>query len=540
MIERNRGAVQEDYPWITLDDDGRPWMVFVTYDGKRDRLKIAPSTGSKLEPATTIAGPGMIHRPRIEAAGDDTLWAFWSGRNQKKTWVLKAQKMVSGDPAGDPVVLSKTGANQVFPDTARGPNGDLRVTWQAMHAGGPVVRMCRYDAVTDEWNTARTVSENGSAWRPRVAAGPGNEARIVYESAAEREFDLKMATVTPDGTVKQRALADTDHHESFAEIADTPSRKGFYVTWEEGKKNWGLASRGHHPATGINTGKYIRVGYFDSVDGSFRKLPDLHARSALLHSFRNPDVIKQQSDYVVNVPQVATDGDGAPWVFVRWAVNKKNVGWLGKNRVWHIAAFRFSPKKKRWSRPVRLKPTGFYQERLLSVERTPDGHLFLAWPSDKRVRPETTDAGVFLQRLNTDRDLTCPDEKNLYTDLPRKRPEIRPSGPVRQRTNDYEIETDGTKRTLYWGDVHRHTDLPPIARSGTARPPSTTATDTTWPDTISWRPRITPTRGQTSFPIIRTSGGRPRRSRIISPLPARFSGCTDTSGNRDIHGVIGT
>ena len=128
-----RPEYQSDFPALTVDSHGTPWIAYVEWDGKQDTLCLAKRNGESLAQVLTLGRPGIIHQPALAATTGDALVVVWSQVNDKNLMELKAQRVRKGQVDGDEVTLaaSDDGGN-VFARAATDHAGRIWVVWQAM------------------------------------------------------------------------------------------------------------------------------------------------------------------------------------------------------------------------------------------------------------------------------------------------------------------------------------------------------------------------------------------------------------------------
>ena len=104
---------QSDFPALTVDSQGTPWVAYVNWDGKQDTLCLAKRTDNRLTQVLTLGRPGIIHQPALAAAEGDILVVVWSQVYDKNLMDLKAQIVRDGRVEGAEMTLaaSDSGGN---------------------------------------------------------------------------------------------------------------------------------------------------------------------------------------------------------------------------------------------------------------------------------------------------------------------------------------------------------------------------------------------------------------------------------------------
>ena len=462
-------GIQEDFPAMCLDGDGTPWVAYVEWNGKADVLKVARKAGSGLKAIGTLAGPGIIHQPAIACDGKGVIWVVWSQVNSSNVMNLHARQVVDGKPQPKTVTLADSPAGDVFADAGTDRAGRVWVAWQSFRNGpGDIyARFCEGGKWSDE---IRVTSHKAGDWEPRLAFGRQDGAAIAFDSSRNGNFDVYLARVGPDGSVKLKQITNTPLHEARPSVAAAPG--GFWLAWERGGDRWGRNSRGVDGKAGLNAGKSVEVAYFDAGTGKVSPAadPTQAVRSAARAAARSAPAKKQRAEKpparqrkkqparggaTVNLPLVAVDGRGTPWLACRYYVGS----------FWRIALLKYDPAGKTWTQPVTLANSSFGQDRRCIAAGDGQGRLWLAWPSDRRKSKRAGKAGVYLARVDTAARLPAAGPAaRLPAAKPRaaaaaREPRWGDDTPERPRADRHVWTVNGKEYSLYWGDFHRHTDV---------------------------------------------------------------------------------
>ena len=453
--------VQRDFPAMCVDADGTPWVAYVEYDGKADVLKVARKTDDGLKDVMTLAKPGVIHQPAIACDGKGAVWVVWSQVNSKNVMDLHARRLVDGKAAAETVTLADSPRGDVFADAGTDRKGGVWVAWQSFRNGhGDIyVRHCEPGAAA--WSKdIRVTSHAAGDWEPRLAFG-SDGAAVVFDSSRSGNYDVYLAAVTVGGTVKVTQLSKTPRHEARASIAAAPDGKGYWVAWENGRLRWGRDTRGVGAATGLNAQKTVDVAYVDAATGKVALVanPTSAIKSAVVakQPARQPPKKPAKKPVrrrrpggagVLNLPRIAVDAAGSPWLACR--------AYRGTH--WKITLVKYDRTAKAWSQGVTLPNSSFSQDRNCSWA---GGAKWLAWPSDKRTNKKALVSGVYLAKIDT---AAAP---ALAPGPAARKAAAPPKGqvlwggqtPERLRSDHHTWTPAGTKYGLYWGDYHRHTDI---------------------------------------------------------------------------------
>ncbi len=292
----------------------------------------------------------------------------------------------------------------------------------------------------------------GGDWEPRLAFGESEDTLIVFDSYRNGNFDVFLARVSPTGTVSEPiAVANSERYEARAEAATSVDGKMLWVTYEDGIKHWGkdLGADWRKKGGGLHHDRQIKVVKVDLASGAVEKVSDI---TPLL-----PDLVADPQSVgtgAIDVPEIVVDTKGYPWVFFRYCL-------LSGRGFWQIAYSRLDPESGAWTKPEVLGKSTFCLDRRCSVAvHSEDGSLVVAYPSDLRTSKQAGDSGVYLASIDSTTDRESVGE--LPFDLVQEAPTLlKPYNdtPERDREDHHVWKIGGEEYTLYWGDVHRHTDF---------------------------------------------------------------------------------
>ncbi len=151
----------------------------------------------------------------------------------------------------------------------------------------------------------------------------------------------------------------------------------------------------------------------------------------------------------VNLPALTVDAKGDPWLMFRYC--------RGVN--WQIAVTKLDVERGDWAAPRSLADSTYCQDRRASLATGPDGRVYAVWPSDGRSRKQQGVSAVHLARLDGDapRELSGLVGKTAPAFVEAPKPVN--DTPERPRDDHHAWKFGGQKYSLYWGDLHRHTDF---------------------------------------------------------------------------------
>jgi len=431
-----RDGIQCDLPAAVSGKDGKALISYLEWDGKTDRLILSREIKKGFQQVSGDVAKGVLHKPAITIDGKGTAWIFWSETHGDTTVDLKARSWSASKGFGSPLTLADSDAAEAFVVAGTDSNGRVWASWQSFRAGEADIYARFLDPKSGKWSKEIAVAtQQGGDWEPSIAFDQKGQAWIVYDSSRGNEFNLNLARVNDQGQTREFAIAHSPKYEARASITTTAQGDGFWITAERGKEKHGLDYRGHGNDTGINAKKSVLFGKFESATGKFTEIPLGHAGRA-----GNP----------VNRPVVGVGKDGNPWIAYRYF----------NRALWRIAATGYRLDSKTWSSRRRIPNSSFGQDRTaIFLPAHEKGDLRLCWPSDERPNKAHQTAAVFLAALPSSTSLPAATPEKAGKAPTKKQLPHSHKTPERPAFDRHEWKVDGQTFGLFWGDVHRHTDV---------------------------------------------------------------------------------
>ena len=433
----------QDFPAMCLDDEGRPSIVYIGHNGRKDTLKLAQLIDGKLVRTKDIqTRGGDLYQPTIFNDPKDGLTAAWSELVNGR-WLVIQRPTGKGRLRWRP---RETGSD-IFLDAAVDTAGRQWLTWQRFDAGFSNIEI-KWDTDDGKRRHLPLTKHVKGDWEPRLILGRKDEALVLFDSYRNGNYDVFLANVTADGRSTIIPIATSERYEARAEGALSPDGKKLWVAYESGIKRWGkdLGAEWRKIGGGLNYDRRIKFVSVDLKSGKVRQISDI---TPLV-----PDVVSplgKPGSGAVNLPKVVVDQGGKPWIFFRYCP-ERGAGY------WQLAFTRFDGKE--WSQAKTLANSAFCQDRRCSALVDEDGMIWAAWPSDNRRNKQHGDTGIYLTKIDPTKKLASagplPFEIEGIQESPLKAPNDTPE---RDRNERNEWTINGETYTLVWGDVHRHTDF---------------------------------------------------------------------------------
>lgn len=426
-----------DFPAMTLDAHGTPWIAYLEHDGKNDSLNLARREGDRLVEVATLSKPGVLHQPALAATPSGTLWAFWGQVDSRDVVSLRARCFRAGK-AEPEITLAESDASDTFADAATDATGRVWVVWQSMRRGQADVFARWLDPQTNRWSPEIPVSSKaGGNWEPRIAFDAKDGAWVVFDSSRGGEFNLFLARVSPDGKVEERQITRSPRYEARARVAASHDGKSLWICAESGRERWGRPLRGHHSADGLNGQKKLLLGRFDTESKTFTEIEiPGEGRPA------------PRPALAVNLPALACDGAGNLWLSWRFFHQTH----------WRVAVSKYDPRGGTWSQPQELPHSAFGQDRHCTLAALGD-RMLVCWASDKRENKAPQTSGVYLGSISPEQPAFVPRGLRVLPDAAGEKPLLHEETPSRPREEHHTWTVGGKTYRLVWGDLHRHTDF---------------------------------------------------------------------------------
>lgn len=434
-LENN--ALHCDFPAMTLDTTGTPWIAYLEHDGKSDLLKLARREGSRFTEAATVSQPGVLHQPALASTPTGQLWAFWGQVNSHDVVSLRARCFHAGKMEPE-ITLAESDASDTFADAATDAAGRVWVVWQSMRRGQADVFARWLDPQTNRWSAEIPVSsQTGGNWEPRIAFDARDGAWVVFDSSRGGEFNLFLSRISLDGKVEEQQLTRSARYEARARIAAARDGKSLWIAAESGRERWGRPLRGHRTSDGLNGQKKLLLGRFDTETKTFAEVDvSTEGRPA------------PRPALAVNLPAIACDSAGNLWMAWRFFHQTH----------WRVAVCKYEPQTKTWSQPQEVPQSGFGQDRHCTLAAVGE-RMLLCWASDQRENKTPQRSGVFLGSISPAQPALIPRGLRVLPAAPGEKPLLNEDTPSRPREEHHTWTVGGKTYRLVWGDLHRHTDF---------------------------------------------------------------------------------
>ncbi len=445
--------------------DGAVRIAYLEFvPGKGDHVWTGRLESGQVEDKRCITeSPGRYANPTLTKAGDGPLWLTYEMQcGDASKWQVQAQRL-GDDNEQAPILLSRESGHAINHRVASTPGGGVLVLWQGERAG-------QYDILARELGadgTMEPIHPVGSGlrgdWAPSVAVTPAGDVCVVWDVYTGDSFDVCCNWRVDGVWGGVLVLADGPTFQGRAD-AVCDSRGRMWVLWEEGAEGWGKPFRGvEHEWTNITDG-YGPVHRFRKLhvarlnkDGTrtplAEPLPMPSFEAAHQQERRRPGA--EQLGVFYERGKLAVDASDRLWVVYRHYFATQAA--MPEPTLHHVedgwAIYARCIEGKRWSPPHSFdihQRDGM--QRLAVVPHR--NALAAAWATGRTDRrndpmPRGIATGILTHKPGKAATPRLAKAEPLGAYLPSAEPpQTLP-----------EVELRGKTYQLYYGDLHRHTDL---------------------------------------------------------------------------------
>ncbi|MEW6360468.1 MAG: hypothetical protein AB1696_29325 [Planctomycetota bacterium] len=424
----------DDYPAIACDASGKVFVAWVRYQDKKDEVLLRRLDGKAWSPAEKVSeAPGDFFKAKAAVDGDGRLWVAWAAQVEGN-WDLYARTLKDGQWSAT-IRLTDDPSPDIFHQLVADSTGKVYVCWQSFRAGsgdifarrlpdGKPIQVSTSDA--NEWDPAMTADSSGNVW-------------IAYDSYRAGNYDVFLRRLSGDALGNEIPVACSADSELHPSVACDKSGRVWIAYDNYGPKygkEAGLGDGGLH----IYRGK-IGLACLDGEE--IKAAPSPH-----------PPLPEPETNFektygpIAEMPCLAFDAQGRLWLICR--IMQRYVS-PHVNAIWEVQAL--CCRGDKWSDPILVFNSGGRSDIRTGTCLTPDGKRLVAFPTDRRSGlmrgPRTLDVRVA--------ELPTAMGEPVAPALAAM-PEAPAAAAIEPRAR-YQIEMDGKTYHVFWGDLHRHTDI---------------------------------------------------------------------------------
>jgi len=450
----SRAMRENDFVDIATAPDGNAWVVWTSYAGGRDEIRLAQFVNDVWNTDSPVPGvSGDVWRPRVGVEGDGTVWVVWS-QQVRGNWDLYAAAM-QGNAWIGPVRLTSDPGADFNARLARGPDGRLWVAWQGVRNGVSNIFLNWRGSQGNGWSAdVRLTQTAANNWNPAIGVDSSRRAYVVYDTYRNGNYDVFLRGYhTETGLGPETTVADSPHYEAYPEIAvDRQDR--LWLLWEQGAVNWGK-DRGY-------TLPKFGPGQPPGADTTLRLAVLARGQSRFQAPAASPmTALAERDRRFVRYPALAVDGAGRPWVAFRRLNQAGLAPGIGNRYYW--AAYATAYEGDRWL-PAALLPESPGRISSFPVVAGAERGAWLAWSGDSRRYGAASRPGanhVFAGRIALDSTPSAgPKLVDWQPAAVAPVPPVHPNEAEDVRAlRDYRLLLGGRTYRVVRGDLHRHSEL---------------------------------------------------------------------------------
>ncbi|MDA2924532.1 hypothetical protein MYX65_07730 [Acidobacteria bacterium AH-259-L09] len=428
-------SAQEDYPSVAAGRDGRLYAAWIGYQNDSDTVfySVLERSGWST-PRKVTEKKGIYGSTSTVSDGEGRVWVIYN-QLESGQFDLWAGQIAPALKA--PVQLTSHPGNDINFGAVTDKQGKIWLVWQSLRDGNSDIFAMRGSGFDSRLEEMRVSEHSANDWDPAVAVDSVGNAVVIWDTYRNGDYDIYMRAVDSQGRLGDVVpVAATPHYEVHASaVFDTQDR--LWVAWEESGPNWGkdTGQESTQVGTMLHTYRELRLrcrqngNWFELEEGPQSRFEGL------------PLNFQEQ-------PQLLLDEGGRLWLLFRQWISRQN-----PPEVWNIYAMNFNGRT--WLGPIQLPHSDGRLKQDFPAVALPDGRIWVVYSTDFR--------GTGTDR-NRQWDVYCASLTAQGTvEATNKFTEVEVAGPSTRYqltpNQGYETQVGNQKYYLFYGDLHRHTDI---------------------------------------------------------------------------------
>ena len=467
----SESLADDDYPAMTIGPDGRVWVAWIAFEAGLDTVRLRSSAdGETWDEAVTLASAGDYYQVALVSTRPRAVTAVASTIRDGLVHLYKVEYTVGGEPAGE--TLTRGPGPDTFPRMAAAPNGDVYLVYQSGASGNTDVSLMVRRG--DAWSAPIKVTEHpANDWEPSIAVNSRGEAAIAWDSYRHGNYDIFLRRYANGKLGPLDRLTESEDFQAHVSLA-YDHRDRLWMAWDNGGPNWG---KDHYGISGIHRGesglyfhRQAQVRVLDRGRIAKPALPIDHrfAASPITGSWMALGLDSARRTFT-EYPVLQVDGKGRVWAILRTRTlgrtNPPSVAARSIFPYWDYKVTMFDGHG--WTPPVWIPFSDGRLEQRPAVAVDAAGDLWIASQTDGKSYAADHERfwqyDVHAGKLDLDQIPGGHVESEFFVgtdDLPA--PEVVDDAEPEHASplwKTYQMEVEGEKYHVTWGDLHRHTDL---------------------------------------------------------------------------------
>lgn len=452
-------STDDDFTAIAVTANGDRHVMWQAYDtlSNRDELLIrnvdkAGSQPERVFDADEFSSPHLFVIKQPD--GKETLRALFCSPGKHADWDVYSAVKTSG--GWRPERLSTAAGSDIFLAASQAEDGSIWIAWQTLRSGkGEIIARRLHKG---DWSDELEVTGKslGDRWEPSVSAVDHTTAWIGHDSYYHGNYDIYVQRVFQhqdsagvEEAVAVATSADFEAHSSL--LADGKDR--CWVAYDAAGPRWGKDHRSGRTmgegdyAEPLHASRRLELRLIDNgqIKRPVQPLPQVLPPDRI-HLIERQATAKPARFY--EYPQLTRDADGRMWLFFRTC----RQGYCAHPPMgidWRIQATTMTGDD--WLAPIELPRSQGRQNQRVSLAAGIDAPLEIAWSDGNRFASINRKYTVRHGRLPKLIGRSSIGVEDFEVSKPEKA--------VPEPTVDLTMEKDGEIYEVFFGDLHRHTNI---------------------------------------------------------------------------------
>ena len=237
----------DDFPAIVANPADRDdvWMVYASYSGRRDELRLArrDAASGTWGPWNPVPGvSGDVWRPSLAFDAKGRLWVMWAQQEPFDAAFDLYARWFDGERWGRLERLTEAPEGDFDQQVARAGDGTLHLVWQGFRGGQSDIFYSRFDG--DSWSPElRLSTSDANDWAPAVAVDSKGNAHVFWDTYDRGDYDVVGRVVRDGKTGSARSPSPTATSSRRGRRSPSIAQDRVWVAYEIGDRGLGQGQR---------------------------------------------------------------------------------------------------------------------------------------------------------------------------------------------------------------------------------------------------------------------------------------------------------